>query len=154
MSVKSTTRFTAISGLFADCELPLDEALVLLVAERTPESRLGETPRELLQLLDAIGRVRFRAGQLFEMRIHVLRHVDRRLGRRLVPSLGNAGAALVADAAVVGGKGRLSRPSSRAGGRAKGGRCGIVSTTPCGGFQCSWIEAVFSLNLKNSSTSG
>ena len=50
-------------GALRGRKLPHDDTLIVLLAERTAEGRLGETPRKLLEPLDAIRRVRFHPGE-------------------------------------------------------------------------------------------
>jgi hypothetical protein len=45
----------------------LDEALVILVADRAPERGLGKAAREKLEFVDAIRCARFRAGEFIQV---------------------------------------------------------------------------------------
>ena len=88
---------------------------------------------------------------------HIAGRFEGRVGRGLVPRLGDGRAAFPAEAAVVRRKGGLrSRASSGKwfGVRFRGG---IGPATPYGGFHSSATDAVFSLasfDLKNSSRIG
>src|ERR1051325_4151204 len=54
-------------GALRRLKLTLDEALIFLVAQRTTKCRLGKFSRELLELVAAIGRVRFASRELVEV---------------------------------------------------------------------------------------
>ena len=73
----------------------------MLVGQRSPERPLGKPPAEFAQACLAVGGRVPNTGQLREVTHDVARDLDRRIGRGLVPGLGDRRPALVADTAVV-----------------------------------------------------
>ena len=75
----------SLVGALCSIKLTLDEQLVLLVGQRTAESRLGKGAAELPELLLTIRRACFRSREFIQIFLHMLGHGDRALGRGLIP---------------------------------------------------------------------